>query len=116
LDNNLTSEYISNTTNPEDLSNILNTGGYEPNYFSMLFGLVVVIGLIYLTAILYKKLTKIKIDNSQNEEHKIEIISSTSLGQNKNLYVIKVDSTYSLIGATQNNITHIKDIGEANEN
>ena len=29
---------------------------YEPNIFSMLFGLAVVIGLIYLTSYIYQKL------------------------------------------------------------
>ena len=100
----------------DDLYSSLNHSSYEPSYFAMVLGLAVVIGLVYLTAILYKKLTKIKLDDVTDDKFAIQILSSTSLGQNKNLYVIKVDSSYSLIGATNSTITHIKDLGGNYEN
>ena len=96
----------------EDLEHVLNHNTYQPNYFSMLFGLAFVIALIYLTGIMYKKLTQIKIDNSPKDKYSIELVSATSLGQNKNLYVVKTDNKYSLIGATQNNISYLRDLGE----
>ena len=86
-----------------------NNNLYEPNYFSMLLGLFTVIALIYLSAIVYQKLCKVKLKDDNSQINKIEIISTTSLGQGKNLHIIKVNDTYSLIGATQNQITHIKD-------
>lgn len=98
----------------EELSQVLNQNTYQPNYFSMLFGLLFVVALIYLTGIIYKKMTKIKIGDDREEEHAIELISSASLGQNKNLYVIKTDNKYSLIGATQNNISFLRDLDEEN--
>ncbi|MBQ8475454.1 FliO/MopB family protein [bacterium] len=98
----------------DEIENVLNQTNYEPGYFGMIFGLFTVIVLIYLTGFLYKKLTKIKFDNTDDEKYKVEIVSSTPLGQNKNLYVIKVNSKYSLIGASQNAITYLKDIEEDN--
>lgn len=82
---------------------------YEPNWFSMILGLCFVICLIYLTSFLYQKLIKLKLDKevSKNE---IEIVTSKPLGQNKNLYIVNVNGEYLLLGATQNNITYIKEV------
>ena len=46
----------------ENLSEVLSKSSYEPNYFKMLFGLFIVIGLIYFTGIVYQKLTKVKLN------------------------------------------------------
>ena len=73
-------------------------------------GLFFVIGLVYLTGIVYQKLTKVKLNQENNEQNKIQIVTTTSLGQNKTLHVIKINNEYSLIGATQNNISFLKDI------
>ncbi|MBR2069653.1 MAG: flagellar biosynthetic protein FliO [Candidatus Gastranaerophilales bacterium] len=100
-----------------ELDEVLSRNSYEPNYVGMLLGLFVVIGLVYLTGIIYKKLIGIKIcAPNENDKYSIQIVSSASLGQNKNLIIVKVNSKYTLIGATQNSITFIKDIGEDNEN
>ena len=100
----------------EELSKALNNSNYEPSYIGMLFGLFLVIALVYLTGFIYKKLTKIKLESSGDDKYSIQVVTSTALGQNKNLFVVKVNNSYSLIGATQNNITYIKDLGEDNEN
>ena len=96
----------------EEIKEVLkqNNSMYEPNYFSLFLGLFFVIGLVYLTGIVYQKLTKVKLSQQENELNKIQIVSTTSLGQNKALHVIKINDEYSLIGATQNNITFLKDI------
>ncbi len=96
----------------EEIKEVLkqNNNMYEPNYFSLFLGLFFVIGLVYLTGIVYQKLTKVKLSQQENELNKIQIVSTTSLGQNKALHVIKINDEYSLIGATQNNITFLKDI------
>ncbi len=93
----------------KEAQEILGENPYEPNYFSMLLGLFTVIILIYATSFVYQKLLKIKV-SPDVKENEIEIVTSKSLGQNKNLYIIKVKDNYSLIGATQNNITYLKDI------
>ena len=94
----------------EQISEVLSKNPYEPNYFSMILGLFVVVGLIYLTGFLYQKLTKATIANADYLINKAQILSTTSLGQGRNLHVIKVGNDTCLIGATQNNITFIKDI------
>ena len=95
--------------NNEAIKDALSANMYEPSYPKLIFGLIAVVALIYLTGIVYKKLTKINLDK-KNVEMIPEIISSTSLGQNKNLYVVKLNSKYMLLGVTQNNISLIKDI------
>lgn len=97
-------------TKSEQISEVLSKNPYEPNYFSMILGLFVVVGLIYLTGFLYQKLTKATIANEDYLINKAQILSTTSLGQGRNLHVIKVGNDTCLIGATQNNITFIKDI------
>ncbi len=95
----------------EEIKEILKqNNNYEPNYLSLFLGLFFVIGLVYLTGIIYQKLTKVKLSQQINETNKVQIISTTSLGQNKALHVIKINNEYSLIGATQNNISFLKDI------
>ena len=94
----------------EQINEVLSINPYEPNYFSMILGLFVVVGLIYLTGFLYQKLTKATIANDDYLLNKAQIISTTSLGQGRNLHVIKIGSESCLIGSTQNNITFIKDV------
>ena len=96
----------------EELKEALSKSVYEPNWFSMIFGLFLVIGLVYLTGFLYQKLTKVKIAKTENELHKIEIISTASIGQGRNLHVIKVNGEYLLIGATQNQISYLKEFNK----
>lgn len=100
-----TSELYSNSN---EIKEVLASNPYEPNYFSMLFGLFVVVGLIYLTGFIYQKLLKINPVSSSNQA--IEVVTTKSLGQNKNLYVIKVNNEYSLIGTTQTSITFLKEL------
>lgn len=100
----------------EEIKEVLSKNTYEPNYFSMILGLFVVVGLIYLTGYLYQKLIKIDIKPKDAYLNKAQIISTTSLGQGRNLHVIKIGQEACLIGSTQNNITYIKDIKLASDN
>ena len=102
---------------PDEIKDVLSKNVYEPNYFSMILGLFVVIALIYITGFLYQKLTKVNMKPNNAFLNKAQIISTTSLGQGRNIHVIKIGQSACLIGATQNNITFIKDIelGEAIE-
>ena len=93
--------------NSTEISQALNSSMYTPNYLSMFLGLLIVICLIYLTGFLYQKMIKIKLQDT-NGTNRLEIVSSISLGQGKNLHIIKVNNELILIGATQNNISYIK--------
>ena len=94
----------------EEVTKILAQNTYEPNYFSMILGLFLVVGLIYITGFLYQKLTKATTVNKDIFLNKAQIISTTSLGQGRNIHVIKIGDSACLIGATQNNITYLKDV------
>lgn len=100
----------------EELKTALSQNMYEPNYFSLILGLFLVVGLIYLTGLVYQKLIKVKINDTDEIANKIDIVSTASLGQGKNLHVIKLNGTYSLIGSTAQSITHIKDFSEEDIN
>jgi len=115
--------FASDISQNEELNQIIAKDIYEPNYFGLMLGLVVVVGLVYLTAILYQKLVNTKIVCAKNDLLKPEIISSTSFGQNKGLYVVKIANEHILLGVSQNNISFLKNIeikstssnGEINE-
>lgn len=94
----------------QEVANILAQNSYEPNYFSMILGLFFVVGLIYVTGFLYQKLTKANAIDENIYLNKAQIISTTSLGQGRNVHVIRIGDSTCLIGATQNNITFLKDI------
>ena len=75
-------------TKSEEISQIVNSAHYEPNYFTMILGLFFVIGLIYLTGFLYQKLTKVNLKYENLYINKPQVISTTSIGQGRNLHVV----------------------------
>ncbi len=94
----------------EEIKNALSQNVYEPNYFSLFLGLFLVVGLIYLTGFLYQKLSKVRINTENDFVNKPQVLATTSLGQGKNIHVIKINDDYILVGATQNNISFLKDL------
>lgn len=96
----------------EEIKDVLSKNAYEPNYFSMILGLFFVVALIYITGFLYQKLIRVNIISKDVEIIKPQIISTTSLGQGRNLHVVKIGSDLCLLGATQNNITYIKELAD----
>ena len=108
------SETIDTIENQE-IHKAINQVSYEPNWFSMIIGLFTVVFLIYLTGYLYQKLIRIKLSNKNIEQNKIDVLSTTSIGQGRNLHVIKIGEKNILIGATQNNITYITDVDKINK-
>ena len=63
----------------EEIKEVLSRNTYEPNYFSMILGLFVVVAMIYATGYLYQKLTKINMKPKDAFLNKAQIISTTSL-------------------------------------
>ncbi len=94
----------------DDLADSLASKNVEPNYFGMLLGLFLVVGLVYLTAFIYQKMLKIKFDDNNIKTKAPKVVATTPLGQNKSLHIVKINDEYILLGATQNSITYIKDI------
>lgn len=108
----MASSFAQVASKSEQIEDVLSHNSYSPNFFSLIFGLLFVICLIYFTGIVYKKLIKVKIGDIEKDSAEIRILKHMPLGQGKNLYVIKIGSTCCLIGATQNSINHIKDLDE----
>lgn len=89
----------------------------EPNFMSIIFALLIVVFLIYITGLIYSKLNivgaKTVQDHLKNYDlSKVIVLSTTQLGQGKNLHVIELNNKRYLIGATQNSINLIKELGE----
>lgn len=86
-----------------------------PSFFHIIFALIFVVCLIYVTGVIYSKLNIVG-TNAVKEQLKncdmdrAVVISTTQLGQNKNLHVIELNNKRFLIGAAES-ITLLKDLG-----
>lgn len=106
-----------------DLHNSLKNTSGEPGFLSVVFSLLVVVLLIYVTGLIYSKLNvigtqKVREQLANHDLQKAIVISTTQLGQNKNLHVIELNKKHYLIGATPNSINLIKELNlpEVNKN
>lgn len=98
-----------------DLHNALKNTSGEPGFLSVVFSLLIVVLLIYVTGLIYSKLNvigtqKVREQLANHDLQKAIVISTTQLGQNKNLHVIELNKKHYLIGATPNSINLIKEI------
>lgn len=103
-----------------DLEGSLKSNSAEPNFITIAFALLFVILLIYVTGIIYQKLNLVgaKTVKEQLKNYdltKAVVLSTTQLGQGKNLHVIELDNNRYLIGATADSITLIKELGSSAE-
>lgn len=101
----------------EEFKNALAQDVAEPNYFTLIFGLVFVIFLIYLTGFFYQRLiglnSKInKKSPSFGDLNKAKILSCTPLGQGKSVYVIEINGKNLVLGATQNNVNLLREFSK----
>lgn len=99
-----------------ELKNSLKSSAGEPNFLSVITALLFVIALIYITGLIYSKLNIAGAKTVQNQIRnynlsKAVVISTTQLGQGKNLHVIELNKKHYLIGATPSSITLIKELG-----
>lgn len=104
----------------QPLNQALKQPGNEPNFMSVFFALIVVILLIYITGLIYSKLNlfgaKAVQEQLKNYDlSRVVVISTTQLGQNKNLHVIEIENKRYLIGATPNSINLIKELGKGKD-
>lgn len=103
-----------------DLESSLKSTSAEPSFISIAFALLFVILLIYITGIIYQKLNLVgaKTVKEQLKNYdltKAVVLSTTQLGQGKNLHVIELNNNRYLIGATADSITLIKELGSSAE-
>lgn len=100
-----------------ELEHSLRTHSNEPNPLSIIFALLIVIFLIYITGLIYSKLNimgaKTVREHLRNYDlSKVIVLSTTQLGPGRNLHVIELNNKRYLIGATQNSINLIKELEE----
>lgn len=92
-----------------------------PSLLNLVVSLVIVVALIYITGIVYSRMSrsdKFKLGLKSNEDYaksRFTILSSLPLGQNKNLYSIEINGKILVIGATQQNITLLKEFDKGIE-
>lgn len=103
-----------------ELGQSLKTHTGEPGIMSIFVALIVVILLIYITGIIYSKLNIVGAKTVQGhlrnyDLSKVVVLSTTTLGPNKNLHVIEINNKRFLIGATQTSINLIKELDEVNK-
>ena len=82
---------------------------HEPNITSTVVSLLIVICLIYITGIIYTKLSKLGLNTVKREfknetDNNIIVLSTRQLGNNKTVHVIEIAGKKLLIGATQTSI------------
>lgn len=103
-----------------DLKPALKSSANEPNFLSVLSALLFVVALIYVTGLIYSKLNVVGAKTVQtqirnNDLSRAVVISTTQLGQNKNLHVIELNKKHYLIGSTPGSINLIKELGSIKE-
>lgn len=100
-----------------DIAKSLKNNIHEPNIASTIFSLLIVVCLIYITGIIYTKLSKFGLNTVKKEfkndnDTVITVLSTKQLGNNKSLHVIEIAGKKMLIGATQNSVQLIDVLSE----
>ncbi len=100
-----------------ELKEVLKVTSNEPSLLKIVGALLFVVVLIYVTGIIYSKLNIVGAKTVQEQLKKhdmsnVVILSTTQLGQGKNLHVIELDKKRMLIGATQHSINLIRMLEE----
>jgi flagellar biosynthetic protein FliO len=84
---------------------------YSPGIASIIFklilSLVVIVGLIYLTVYMLKKIGNKGLPSGEGI---IKVVSKSYLTPKQSLFIVKLGSTYSVIGVGDNSVSHIKDL------
>ena len=109
----------ADTFSPE-IGGALKSPLHEPSMFNIVFALCFVVALIYVTGLIYSKLNVVgaKAAKKQFTDFDINraiVLSTTQVGQNRNLHVVEVNGNCYLIGATPNSINLIKELGKFND-
>lgn len=106
---------LADTLSPDIQSSLKGATGGTANGFSVVFSLVFVLLLIYVTGIIYQKLNVLgaktaKEQFKKNALHKAVVLSTTQIGQGRNLHVVELNGKHYLIGSAQNSINLLKEL------
>ena len=104
-----------------ELQNVLKQDTYEPNYFTLIFGLIFVIFLIYLTGFFYQKLIGVgsKLNKKaikSSQVNKVSVLSSMPLGRNKSIHVVEINGKTLVLGAADNQVSLLREFSESEVN
>lgn len=111
--------FAIDSVSPE-VSQALKNQTAEPGLSQIMFALIVVVALIYITGLIYSKLNIVGAKTVQNQLKnydlsRVVVLSTTQLGPNKNLHVIELNSKRYLIGATPSSINLIRELEPASK-
>lgn len=100
-----------------NLDSSLKTHSSGTGIGTVIFALVFVVCLIYVTGIIYTRLNAIgaKTVKKQLRNYKLDniiMLSTLQLGQGKNLHVVETNGKKILVGSTANSVNIIKDLGD----
>jgi len=85
-----------------------------PSLFQLVFSMIFVISLIYLTGWIYQKLNLVnkkqlsKITKDANS-YRFNVLQSMSLGQQRHIYTLEINGKILLVGSTPTQINLIKE-------
>jgi len=96
-----------NQTNPQDISEPV-TVSVTGLLLETVIGLAIVIGLIFLTVYLFKKLQGAKWMSENQQAIDMEILQNKMLGPQQRIVLAKIGSDFMLLGVTNENINLIK--------
>ncbi len=77
--------------------------------FKLLLSMVLIVGLIYLSTFLIKKVNT-RAAGGGTVGDTIKIIGRTFLSPKQALYLVKIGERYAVLGATENNINMIREL------
>lgn len=88
---------------------------YEPSFISIIGALVFVVCLIYITGIVYAKLTAMSsktVKKHIKNNTQVTILSTSDLGNGKTLHVIEIGGKQMLIGASSSSVNLLCELPE----
>lgn len=100
--------FISHTSMAANqVPTLLNESHSSVDFMKMMFGLLMVVALIFLLAFVVKRMNVVGIGNG----YFFKIISTISLGTRDKLILVKAGDNYLLLGVSANGITKLHDYG-----
>ena len=87
-----------------------NTRSVSSLLFETFIGLAIVIGLIFLTVYIMKRLQSSKWGQDSANQLDLEVIQTKMIGPQQRLVIVRVQNEFILLGVTQENISIVKQI------
>ncbi len=111
----LSSDSVFAVDIPHAMKQTMTHGAGMPSLLNLVVSMMLVIGLIYATGWVYSKLNVInrdklnKIVSGSDDDFKFTVLQSMPLGQQRNLYSIKMQNKILLVGSTPSHINLLKE-------